>query len=92
MVTLQFTFNIEYYVAGWMTFTKPTTTLLPGIYPFRFAGAGLSALQTTLTIDADEIVSSVAYIRLIPHHPCLRNSTGDSECWYECHSDLQTVK
>jgi hypothetical protein len=64
-VTLQFSGNIEYYAGGWKTFTKPTTNLLPGTYPFRFSGTGFPAVQTNFVVGADEIVNSVAYIRLI---------------------------
>jgi len=64
-VTLQFSGNIEYYAGGWKTFTKPTTNLLPGTYPFRFSGTGSPSIQTNFIVGADEIVNSVAYLRLI---------------------------
>jgi hypothetical protein len=64
-VTLQFSGNIEYYAGGWKTFTKPTTTLLPGTYPMRFSGTGFPAVQVNFTVGGDEIVNSVAYVRLL---------------------------
>jgi hypothetical protein len=64
-VTLQFSGTIEYYASGWKTFTKPTTTLLPGTYPFRFYGTGFPAIQVNFTVGAEDIVNSVAYVRLI---------------------------
>jgi len=64
-VTLQFTGDIMYSAGGWKTFTKPTMTLLPGNYKFRFSGSGYPAVEQYITVSGSEMKKSIAYIRLI---------------------------
>ncbi len=64
-VTIQFSGTIQYYAAGWKTFTKPTMTLLPGAYTFSFSGNGYPAVNVTLNVTGDEVKKSVVYVRLL---------------------------
>jgi hypothetical protein len=64
-VTLNFTGTIEYYASGWKTFTKPTMSLLPGTYSFRYSGTGYPAIQQNLTVASAAMIRSIAYLRLV---------------------------
>jgi len=66
-VTLQFTGEIQYSAGGWKTFTKPTVTLLPGNYKFRFSGSGYPAFEKYIEVSGSEMKKSIAYLRLIDH-------------------------
>ncbi len=64
-VTIQFSGTIQYYAAGWKTFTKPTMTLLPGTYTFSFSGNGYPAVNVTLNVTGNQVKKSVVYVRLL---------------------------
>ena len=64
-VTIQFTGNIQYNSGGWKTFTKPTMTLLPKTYAFRFSAPGYPTVQKNIQITGSEMQLSIAYIMLL---------------------------
>ncbi len=64
-VTLNYAGTINYYASGWKPFTQPTMSLLPGNYPIRYEMPGHPSVQTTLTVEGDEMEKTVAYIRLL---------------------------
>jgi hypothetical protein len=64
-VTMQFTGDIQYNSGGWKTFTKPTMTLLPKTYAFRFSAPGYPMVQKNIQITGSEMQLSIAYIMLL---------------------------
>jgi hypothetical protein len=64
-VTIQFSGNIEYNSGGWKTFTKPTMTLLPKTYSFRFSETGYPTVTKNIQIAGSEQKLSIAYIMLL---------------------------
>jgi hypothetical protein len=64
-VTIQFSGNIQYNSGGWKTFTKPTMTLLPKTYAFRFSEPGYPTVTRNIQITGSEMELSVAYIMLL---------------------------
>ena len=58
-VTLQFSGAIQYYASGWKTYTKPSMTLLPGTYTFKF-----DSYQTSLVISSD-LTESFVVVKLL---------------------------
>jgi len=67
-VTLWFSGTIEYYDgAAWQTFTKPTMSLTPGSYTFRFSGDTRPLAQAVINVSAPSIQKNIAYLQLKDH-------------------------